>query len=360
MTQNTNLRSLTSQSFGRLLRYLCIILVFLVLTILPQSVLAAQITGRSFTLSSSAGAATSVEYDFDADAVPTTGSTIQSVQALACTTASGSCTTPTGFDASSATLDTQPAGLGDASGWTDASTAGALRVEKPTNGTTPSGAVDIDWGGVTNPTAVNTTFFLRVTTYSDSYTTSVDTGTVAVSTAEQITVSASVDETLTFCVGTSGVTTSSCAGATGSAVNLGTLSSSSTSSSTSQFGVTTNAESGYSVTLNGTTLTSGSNTISALASQTAATTGTEQFGINLVANATPSVGADPDGAGDATPTANYGTADQFRFVTGDSIASDAEADAFRRFTVSYIANISGATEPGTYQAVLTFICTATF
>ena len=330
------------------------------LLVLPLLVSAAQITSRSFTLSNSNGGASGVQYDFASDALPTTGTIVQSVQAEACTTASGACTTPTGFTAASGTLDAQPAGLGDAAGWTDNSTAGALRIEKPTNAATPSGAVTIDWGTITNPTADNTTFFLRVTTYSDSYTTAVDSGVVAVSTAEQITVTASVDETLTFCVGTSGITTTSCGGATGAAVALGTLSSSGTGTGISQFGVTTNTASGYSVTINGTTLTSGGNTISALATQTASTQGTEQFGINLRDNTTPNVGTDPDGAGDATPTANYNTVDQFRFVSGDSIASDAESDAFRRFHVAYIANIAGDTEPGTYQTTLTYICTATF
>jgi hypothetical protein len=97
-----------------------------------------------------------------------------------------------------------------------------------------------------------------------------------------------------------------------------------------------------------------------LASQTASSQGSEQFGINLRDNATPDIGAEPDGAGDATPTANYNTADQFRFVSGDSIASDAESDSFRRFHVSYIANVTTATEPGTYTTTLTYVCTATF
>ncbi len=327
--------------------------------ILPMLVVAAQITSRKFTLSNSNGGSVS-DYDFDSAALPTTGTPVRSVKAEACTTASGSCTTPTGFSAASANLTAQPSGLGTTD-WTDDSNAGNLRITRASSGTNPSGVVRIDWDTVTNPTADNTTYFLRVTTYSDAaYATPIDTGTVAVSTAEQITVTASVDETLTFCVGTSGITTTSCAGATGSTVALGTLSPSTTGSGVSQFGVTTNAQSGYSVTINGTTLTSGGDTISALAVQTVSTQGVEQFGVNLRDNTTPDVGVEPDGAGDATPTANYNTVDQFRFVTADSIASDAEEDAFRRFHVAYIANIAGDTESGSYQTILTYICTATF
>lgn len=353
--KNTNL------SFDHILRYIAVV-ALLGMSFMPVAVGAAQITGRSVTLSDSTGDAASVSYTFASAALPTTGTAVKSVAALACTTASGACTKPTGFANASSTLVSQPSGLGAASGWTvNTATDGSLRIVNAANATTPSGAVSIPWGAVHNPTANNTTFYLRVTTYSDAaWSSALDSGTVAVSTAQAITVTASVDETLTFCTGTSGITSSSCAGATGATVALGTLTSTATASSTSQIGVTTNAASGYSITVNGTTLTSGGNTISALATQTASAVGGEQFGINLKDNATPNIGTEVAGAGDATATANYATADQFRFVTGDSIASDAESDLFRLFTVSYIANISGATEPGSYQTILTYICTATF
>jgi hypothetical protein len=143
-------------------------------------------------------------------------------------------------------------------------------------------------------------------------------------------------------------------------VSLGTLTTSSTGTGTSQIGVSTNADSGYSITVNGTTLTSGSNTLTALSAQTASSQGSSQFGINLKDNATPNIGSDPAGSGSATPTADYGTADQFKFVTADDVASAASADDFRLFTVSYIANISGSTPPGTYTTTLTYIATATF
>lgn len=323
---------------------------------------AAQITSRKVTLSNSGAAATGVTYTFTSAALPTTATAIKSVSLTACTTASGACSTPSGFSVSSSSLGAQPSGLGSGSGWTvNTSTAGSLRVVNAANATTPTGSVSVQWDGVVNPTAANTTYYLRMTTYSDSaWTTAVDTGTVAVSTTNQITVSASVDETLTFCTGTSGITNSSCAGATGTSAALGTLTSSTTGSTTSQLGVGTNGQTGYSITVSGTTLTSGGNTISALASQTASSVGGEQFGINLKDNATPNVGTDPDGSGTGTPTANYGTADQYRFVTGDSIASKAGAEAFRRYHVSYIANIGTDTEAGTYSTTLTYIATATF
>lgn len=329
---------------------------------------AAQITGRKVTLSNSAGAATSVQYDLVSAAVPTTGTAIKSVSLTACTTASGACSTPAGFVNSSSTLVSQPSGLGAASGWTvNTSTAGSLRVLNAANATTPSGAVAVSWGNVTNPTATNTTYYLRMSTYSDAaWTTELDSGTIAVSTATQIAVSASVDESLTFCTGTSGITSSSCASATGSAVTLGSgaVTASNPVTGTSQIGATTNATSGYSITYNGATLTSGGNTITPIGATAAASSaGTEQFGLNLKANTSPTTfGADPAGAGSAVPTTQYNTTNQYAFVAGTptSIVAPTAADSFRLFTVSYLANVTGTTEPGSYTTTITYVCTALF
>ncbi|MFO0862388.1 MAG: hypothetical protein U0516_01545 [Candidatus Saccharibacteria bacterium] len=333
---------------------------------LSGSAQAAQITGRKVTLSNSAGGATGVQYDLVTAALPTTGTAVKSVSLTACTTASGTCTTPTGFVNSSSTLVSQPTGLGAASGWTvNTSTAGSLRILNAANATNPSGAVAISWGGVTNPTATNTTYYLRMTTYSDSaWTTALDSGTIAVSTANQITVTASVDESLTFCTGTSGITNTSCAGATGSSVGLGTITPSTTGTGTSQIGVTTNAPSGYVITYNGSLPTSGANTIASIgASATSPTQGTSQFGMNMVANTVPSsFGANPSGAGSANPVTALNTTNQYSFTAGSptNAVSQGTADGFRLFTVSYLANVSGTQAPGTYTTTLTYVCTATF
>lgn len=343
------------------LKLTCALVIFAVIfAAVPAT--AAQITNRKVTLSNSKGGATNVTYTFNADALPTSGSPLQSVQAQACTAASDPCVTPTGFTGASAGLALQPTGLGAGSGWVDESAAGALRIKHDTNVASPAGAVTITWNGVTNPTADNTTFFLRLTTYSDNaYTTALDSGTIALSTAEQIALTALVDEALTFCTGTSGITNSSCAGATGNSVDLGTITPSLTGIGNSQMGVSTNASSGYAITVSGTTLTSGGNNIDALTTQTASTIGAEQFGINLRDNATPNVGAEPTGAGSAIPNANYNLADQYRFVGGEVIASNGAPDQHRLFTVSYMANVAaGLTAAGTYTTNLTFVATGTF
>lgn len=352
-----------TNSFDRIVTIVVIAVLMLAgLGLMPKSASAAQITGRKLTISSSSAAASNATTSYTFNFTVPSATVIQSLSAEVCTTASGACTTPTGFLNSSSTLPSQPTNLGDATGWSvSTGTAGSLRLSKSGNVAAPTGAQTVVFGNVQNPTTSNQTFYARITTYTGaSWTGAIDTGTVAASTANQINLTATVDESLTFCTGTSGITTSSCAGATGSDVSFGTLSASATQSGLSQMGVGTNGGSGYAITVNGGTLTSGGNTISALASQTAAIAGTEQFGLNLRDNTTPNVGADPDGAGTGTPSANYNTVDQYRFVTGDTIGSKGSADEFRRFQVSYIANIGTATEAGTYTAVMNYIATATF
>ena len=307
---------------------------------------AAQITSRTLTLGSSvASASTSYAFSF----VLPSSTILQSAEAVICTTASGACSTPSGFSVASATLTGQPVNLGDASGWSvNTSTAGKLRLKKTGNSAAPTGTTTMSFSNVTNPSATNTSFFARVTTYSDdAWTTAVDTGTVAGSTAGQITVTASVDETLTFTLSSA-------------TVALGTLTPSTTGAGTSTMSASTNAASGYAITVNGTTLTAGANTIPALASATASTQGSGQFGLNLKANATPSIGSEVSGAGSGTAAANYNTADLFRFVSGDTVASAPAPTNSNTYTVSYIANVGGAQAPGAYSTTLTYIATATF
>lgn len=325
---------------------------------------AAQITARKVTLSSSAPGATNTTYTFNFTPAATTA--VKSVNIDICTTASGACVlptpgAPTGIVTTGAAVSGSPSGLGTGGSWTGSfGTNGRLRMANASSTGTASAAT-MAFSGITNPTTANQTFYMRITTYSDAaYTTAIDTGTVAASTANQIQLSASVDETLTFCTGTSGITTSSCSGATGTAANLGALTPSTTGTATSQLGAATNAGSGYAITVAGATLTSGSNTIDALTSGGTSTQGTEQFGMNLVANTTPAVGQAADGSGTAAAAAGYATANSFKFTTGDTVASKASADDFRRFTVSYMANVGNATEAGSYTATLTYVCTATF
>ncbi len=145
-------------------------------------------------------------------------------------------------------------------------------------------------------------------------------------------------------------------------VELGALLASSVSSDTNTLVLSTNAGNGFSITVSGLTLTSGANSISAIGAAAAASSaGTEQFGINLAANTSPAVGANPSGTAPIGSAAGqYGTANQFAFSSGDTIASASGSVNQTTFTVTYIANISATTQNGTYTTTLTYSATANF
>jgi len=144
-------------------------------------------------------------------------------------------------------------------------------------------------------------------------------------------------------------------------VVLGALSVSQVSTAFSAFSVATNADSGYSVTISGNTLTHSNETdiIDAMTDPTSSNPGNEQFGINLVDNSDPDVGANPSGgSGQVGP--GYNTANNFKFVSGNTIAFASAYSAITTFTISYIANIAPTTDAGTYSTTITLVATGTF
>lgn len=145
-------------------------------------------------------------------------------------------------------------------------------------------------------------------------------------------------------------------------VNLGTLSTSEAKTGSHTMTIATNAAGGFTTTVSGLTLTSGANDVNAIgAAAVASTPGTEQFGINLIANTSPSVGADPSGTAPIGSAASqYNTANLFAFSTGNTVATSTSPINSTIFTVSYLANISTDTVAGSYSTTLTYSATANF
>lgn len=318
----------------------------------PITVSAAPITARKVVIGSSL-ASTNTTYAFTFT-VPS-ATVIKSVGFAACTTPSGACTPAPGFSASSSTLTSQPSnfdGVGVNTGWTvSTATSGELRLSKSGATVAPTGIQTASFSNVTNPSATNSSFFIRITTYSDAAWTlgnAIDTGVVASSTAGQVTVTVAIDESLTFTLANTAVT-------------LTTPTVASTGSGTSSMTVSTNAASGYSVGYSGTTLTSGSSTITAMSSPAASTVNSKQFGLNLMSNTTPVVGTIKSGTGSGTPSTGYDTANQFKFnPAGDVVASASLPTNTNTFTSSYIVNMDGSTAAGAYSTILTYTATANF
>ena len=348
----------------------------MVVMAIPGSASAAQITSRSLTLQAGTTAGGSdpggvVNHNLTFTLASTTS--ISSIQFLYCTTADGTCSTPTGLLTTSATLGSSTS----LTGFTiNVASNGAPYITTSTAYTpSTSTPVDVQIDGVTNPTTTNQTFYVRISTFVATTPTgsAIDTGNVAASTATPILLSGQMPESLVFCTGGTISTTSGvpdCTTATSGAVSFTSLfSPTATATATSQMAASTNAGTGFVITINGATLTSGSNTITAMSTSTTSTLGVSQFGLNLVVNTTPAVGTA------ITPTSNgssykgealvgYNTANYFKFNTGDSIADSKNGGAggtdAQIYTSAYIVNVPGNQPAGTYTSTLTYICTPTF
>jgi hypothetical protein len=132
---------------------------------------------------------------------------------------------------------------------------------------------------------------------------------------------------------------------------------------TAEFTVLNYTSWGYVVHMVGTPPTKGNHTIPAMTSTGPSVPGTEQFGINLVANTAPSsFGANPVHGlfayGDATP--NYNSPNDFRFVSGEAIAQAPKSSGTTTYTISYIVNVNSLTPGGAYEGTQQLVVTGTY
>lgn len=151
-------------------------------------------------------------------------------------------------------------------------------------------------------------------------------------------------------------------------VPLGLLSETTTGTGVSNISVRSYLNSNYVIVLMSDSLINESgDEIDPLTTGAASSVGTEQFGINLVANTLPvAQGSDPApfpdntfAFGEAAP--GYDTPNTYKFNKTDIIArSLTNGWGQTDFTVSYIANIAPTTPAGAYSSVENIVITATF
>lgn len=371
---------------------------------------AAQLTSRKLTLSSSAngsitagtagtgtnGSKAKHTFDFTAS-----GASIGSMEFLYCTTPlpGTTCTAPTGLDASTVTS----IGGTSATGWSlgtagNAPTANRLRITR-TAATFTTVNLAFGMGGsgtdyIKNPTTDNQAFFVRITTFSDTaYTTTVDSGSVANSTAQQIDITAKVQETLNFSVGspvspaTPPAPGATCAPLTDSGTMAlgdadGVLSFSSAFDNHSYFRVSTNAINGTLVYYSGDTLKSGANTIASVGltagagGGTSSTPGTAQFGLaldssdtvsgsghsftDLAANNGSNIAGHGFNYANGNGTISAGGTAKFQFdvnslTTPRPIAIASSTITCDTGSVRYLGNIATTTPPGIYTTTVTYL-----
>lgn len=324
--------------------------------VVPVAVNAAQVENRQLQLeSSAAGATTGHDFSFDIATSDNVGGFVFEY----CSNdpfPDEPCNAPSGFDASSFTVDAQTG----ASGFTKDSTNTTTNEIAVSNATpqsfTAGDTVTFDFGSVVNPDQSNTEYFVRIYTYTDdTYSTKVDDGGLAFSTAETIQVTARVQETLAFCV----YTGANCSEG-GNESDLGILNTTITRTAESYFDVATNARNGVTIQYVGDTLTSGSFSITAFnggdGTPATSTTGTEQFGLR-VADAT-------TGGQNASIASPFDTmaADEYALDTSNpqSVGTSSGPVEETKFTIEYAANVEALTETGVYDTNIEYIATATF
>lgn len=135
--------------------------------------------------------------------------------------------------------------------------------------------------------------------------------------------------------------------------NLGDLSTEQAGTKTMEVKIRNYLTGGYRLMVVGNAPTYQDHSLAALSTPTASQPGTEQFGINVVANTTPVTGANPvlqPGGGDALSTVleDYKIQNQFMYTSGQVIAETQTNTGGADYTISMLVNISNATPAGRY------------
>lgn len=135
--------------------------------------------------------------------------------------------------------------------------------------------------------------------------------------------------------------------------NLGVLTTETTATKTTNVKVRSYLSDGYILQLIGEPPKFEGHTLSTPNVPTLSIPGVEQFGINVVANSSPGVGANPvqvpgDGVPFGAADALYSTANMFKYSSGEIIARSLTDSGRTDYTVSMIVNISSATPAGNY------------
>ena len=215
---------------------------------------------------------------------------------------------------------------------------------------------------VVNPVDLPQSFSIRLKSHASQNATGplIDFGSVRGDVGDGITIMTQVPPMLIFCAAE--VVDENCFSTNENYFSdMGTLSKDGTLTAQSQFAVGTNASAGFVVTANGEPLTAGTNVIDGVATPTQSRIGRNQFGINLVANNELNVGHDPEGTWtNALPTADYGQPNMYKYVSGDTIASSPNVSLIKKFTVSYIVNVSPSLRAGVYTTTINYIASGRF
>lgn len=338
---------------------LLILIGVLLFSFVPSASAQVSPPNRSLTISDPRAGQTNVRYTIGFG-VSNPGYVLGSTTLLFCDNSpliGQPCAAPAGFDISTATITSQTGvtGFSIAPG----ATANSLLLTR-TAAFVSTTYITIEFSGVTNPSGIGT-YFGRLQTYNteDATGAAVNEGGVTLSISEPIELQTVVPPFLYLCVGVT-IPGYLCTGAINSFIDFGELSPRQTRTATSEFIVATNAGDGFVVYVTGTPPTSGNNVIPAMASRQNSRTGSSQFGLNLRDNTNPDVGVDPLGVGSGIVTTDYASQNEFKYASGDNLVYSNTTTSDKKFTVSYVINVSNQQRPGVYNTTLLYTALAQF
>lgn len=339
---------------------------------------ASQVADRSIEMSTSAPSATGVDYTVTFTPA-TTGA--ESMVLDFCSNSSiigGSCSAPGGFSASSVTFT---AGTGTANWALGTSSATTVKINDGTGSALGTSAITFTLGNITNPNTA-ATFYARVYTYANatygtySSPTSVgsdlDYGGFALSTANVINITATVMESLTFCV-SKAAPGSSCSGTSAPTLTLGhgspaTLDSTAVDTDTAYTQISTNALSGVVVNMKATNTCTGLSRdggatceIQGVGSFAPITTSdtTAYFGLN-VADGSGGTGTVSANGNYGTTSGDYGMGSSVTSTYGDTIESSSTVCSNVNSLLTFAAHAVATTPAGVYSASESLTATGTF
>lgn len=135
--------------------------------------------------------------------------------------------------------------------------------------------------------------------------------------------------------------------------NLGVLSLNTTATKTMGIKIRNYLSEGYALQIHGEPPRFGDHTLAALGQSSAPRAGTEQFGLNVVANTAPSVGANPvqvpdNGTIFGVAADGYNTPNLYKYVSGDNVARSTAETGRTDYIISMIVNVAGNTPAGEY------------
>jgi hypothetical protein len=371
-----------------------------------QPVLADQLASRSIEMSDSGvsggtittgvGSGTNVSYTISFGLSNSAGYTSGNMKSYIVDFCSDSpiisdtCTAPTGLDLSTAT-----ATGGNTAGWTITTTASQIKASDAT-GIVSGSTVTLEMSGITNPSTLGP-FYARIYTYADNtfgstgtaYTnpqnigSDVDYGGIALTTVNTVSVSAKVQEEITFCVSGAAFTGNACAGMTTPNLTIGhgsptlILDASAVDTANAFTQTSTNAQSGAVVRMRdnngcgglsddgGATCAIPPSNAGFTSANTGATTGNAAYGLNVASST--------GGIGTMAASAPYNTAGQYNMaftgagtgVTstyGSEIANSSGTGSVSNVDnqLTFAATASNTTPAGIYTATMVLIATGTF